>query len=266
MKTSLNPFVRSFASLATALLVLAAPAAVHAQAPKIFVASYGNDANVGTPVSPKRAFQAAHNAVAAGGQIVALDTAGYGALTITKSVSVIVPPGVTGFVTVSGSSNGITINAATTDEVSLRGLIIENSNASGNPFGIDSNSVGTLTVEDCGVRNFFRGINFNQTNAGRLQVHGGHVRQNSYGIVVLPAAVVALDAIVTDCLVENNGTGLYAFAGNGGSARLTAGECTISGNSTGMLSGGGGQIISFGNNSFAYNGSNGAFSSTTPVF
>ena len=81
MKTLLHPLVRSFAVV---LLVLAAPAAVHAQAAKIFVASYGNDANVGTPASPKRAFQAAHNAVAAGGQIVPLDTAGYGGLTITK--------------------------------------------------------------------------------------------------------------------------------------------------------------------------------------
>jgi hypothetical protein len=50
----------------------------HAQATRIFVASYGNDANDGSRGAPKRNFQPAHDAVAAGGQIVVLDTAGYG--------------------------------------------------------------------------------------------------------------------------------------------------------------------------------------------
>src|SRR3954465_15299357 len=111
--------------MAVALLVLAAPGAIEAALPKIFVASYGNDANSGSPAAPKRGFQAAHDAVAAGGQIIALDTAGYGALTITKSVALTVPPGVNGFVTVTGSANGITINAGPADSVSLRGLIVE---------------------------------------------------------------------------------------------------------------------------------------------
>src|SRR3954471_14177963 len=109
------------------LLLVAAPlTALHAEAPaKIFIASYGKDGNSGSPTSPKRAFQAAHDAVAAGGQIVVLDTAGYGALVINKSISVTVPPGVNGFVTVSGNSNGIVITAAPADTVVLRGLILE---------------------------------------------------------------------------------------------------------------------------------------------
>src|SRR3954453_17605338 len=116
MKTPLPRFVSFPCSLAIALLILAAPAAIDAATPKIFVASFGNDANSGSPASPKRRFQAAHDAVAAGGQIVALDTAGYGALSITKSISVTVPPGINGFVSVNGSANGISINtAASTD-------------------------------------------------------------------------------------------------------------------------------------------------------
>ena len=59
-------------------LVTFAPAPLHAQtATKIFVASFGNDANDGSRGSPKRNFQSAHDAVAAGGQIVVLDTVGY---------------------------------------------------------------------------------------------------------------------------------------------------------------------------------------------
>ncbi|MBV9126632.1 MAG: hypothetical protein JO117_00960, partial [Verrucomicrobia bacterium] len=96
--------LRARAPLARLLLLLAAAAATmlplataaHAQSTKIFVASYGNDASDGSRGSPKRNFQAAHDAVAAGGEIVVLDTAGYGALSITKSVAVTVPPGVNG--------------------------------------------------------------------------------------------------------------------------------------------------------------------------
>jgi hypothetical protein len=58
------------------ILLTFAPGNIHAQATKIFVASYGNDANDGSRASPKRNFQPAHDAVAAGGEIVALDTAG----------------------------------------------------------------------------------------------------------------------------------------------------------------------------------------------
>src|SRR3954469_4575241 len=123
MESRLRLFVGRICRALILSLVVGGAAVAQAAPAKIFVASYGNDANSGSPASPKRAFQAAHNAVAPGGEIVALDTAGYGALTINKSVSVIVPPGVTGFVTISGPGIGITINAATTDVVSLRGLV-----------------------------------------------------------------------------------------------------------------------------------------------
>ena len=212
--------------------------------PRTFVSGLGNDANPGTREQPKRTFASALTVTNPGGQIVALDSAGYGSstLTIDKSVSIIVPPGVAGFMTVSGASNGITINAPSDAVVSLRGLIIETS-SSGSGNGIRSNSVGTLTVEDCAIRNFGRGINFNQANAGHLQVHGGSVRGNTYGIYVSPIAPVALDAIVTGSLVENNSTGFYVNAGNGGPTQLTAAGCTISGNSTGIHALGVGGII-----------------------
>src|SRR3954469_11095216 len=149
MKTSSRASVHAICC-AVALLVYGMPAALLAAPSKIFVASYGNDANSGSPASPKRSFQAAHSAVAPGGEIVALDTAGYGPLAINKSVSVIVPPGVTGFVTVSGNVFAISINAAPSDVVSLRGLIVENT-AGPSGYGIRSDLVGKLIVEDCAV-------------------------------------------------------------------------------------------------------------------
>src|SRR3954463_16798450 len=71
--------------------------ATYAQSFRTFVASYGNDANDGSRAAPKHTFQSAHDAVSAGGQIVVLDSAGYGPFTITKSLTIVVPPGVNGF-------------------------------------------------------------------------------------------------------------------------------------------------------------------------
>src|SRR3954468_23311892 len=118
MKTSSRASVHAICC-AVALLVYGMPAALLAAPSKIFVASYGNDANSGSPASPKRSFQAAHSAVANPGQIVVLDTPGYGPLTITKSVAVTAPPGVNGFVSVTGTSNAIQILAAADAVVSL---------------------------------------------------------------------------------------------------------------------------------------------------
>ena len=233
--------------------------------PRTFVSGLGNDANPGTREQPKRTFASALAVVDPGGQIVALDSAGYASstLVINKSVSIIVPPGVAGFITVSGAASGITINAAVTDVVSIRGLIIETSSAA-NGTGIHSSSVGTLTVEDCAIRKFNRGISFNQPNASHLQVHGGSVRHNTTGIYLQPAAAVTVDAIVTGCLLENNGTALHASAPGGFAvAMMRVSDCTITNNNNGVtISGPTSGVISRGNNTLENNGSGNSFPGT----
>jgi hypothetical protein len=59
----------------------------HARA-RVFVASYGNDANPCTFLSSCRNFQQAVNVVDAGGEVTAIDSAGFGAINITKSVTI----------------------------------------------------------------------------------------------------------------------------------------------------------------------------------
>ena len=234
--------------------------------PRTFVSGLGNDANPGTREQPKRTFASALTVTNPGGQIVALDSAGYGfsTLTINKSVSIIVPQGVTGFITVSGDTNGITINAGSDAIVSLRGLIIENSSP-GSGYGIRSSSVGALTVEDCAIRNFYYGILFYQANARHLQVHGGSVRGNTFGIDVEPTAAVALDAIVTRCLVQNNragGVGLSAYNAYGGTAVMRVSDCTITNNGGAGVAGSTGSILSRGNNTVENNAYNNSFPGT----
>jgi hypothetical protein len=214
------------------LFLLALPSALNAQLTKIFVASTGNDASDGSRGAPKRNFQAAHDAVAAGGQIVVLDTAGYGILNITKSISVTVPPGVNGFITASGT-RGINIDAGAGDTIALRGLIIE---GSGNLQGIAALRLGSLAIEDCTVRNFSTGIAIVPFNPLQLYVRNTVVRGCFGGLVVQPNANVAVSAIVTDCQFDQI-TDTAVAAGNGvGSVDMTLGDCVLSGNNRGVSS------------------------------
>jgi parallel beta helix pectate lyase-like protein len=216
------------------LLLLAAPlAALHAQAPsKIFVASYGSDANDGSRGSPKRNFQPAHNAVAAGGQIVVLDTAGYGQLTVTKSLAITVPPGVNGFVTVTGGANGVTINAGASDSVSLRGLIVEGGGTGiSNSYGINAASVGNLTVEDCTVRNFGGGMIVQSSTASKSYLRRCAVRGCGDGLFVVAFSSVTHSLVATGCQFEQHTTiGVSAVTFDvGGKVDVTLADCVIAG-------------------------------------
>src|SRR5262245_39107236 len=111
-------------ALAATLLTCAFnPTTTLAQPTRVFVAAQGSDANSCTFAQPCRTFQRAHNVVAARGEIDVLDPAGYGVVTITKSIS-IQGHGFAG-ISVSGSGTGIIINAGANDRVSLNGVLID---------------------------------------------------------------------------------------------------------------------------------------------
>ena len=78
--------------------------------------------------APCRSFNAAIAQTSAGGEVVILDTAGYGTMSINKSIKVIGPSGVYGGISVLGGAGnpttGIVINAGDNDDVILRGLDI----------------------------------------------------------------------------------------------------------------------------------------------
>jgi parallel beta helix pectate lyase-like protein len=225
------------------LLLLALPSALNAQLTKIFVASTGNDANDGSRGAPKRNFQPAHDAVATGGQIVVLDTAGYGRLSINKSVSVTVPPGVNGFVTATPGNNGINVDANASAVVSLRGLIVEGGNDS---TGILAFNVGNLAIEDCTVRNFQRGIYVISFTPANVYVRNTVVRGCSLaGLDLENGGNVAVSSIVTDCQFDqNSGTGVLAQLSNpSGKVDLTLGDCVISGNGIGVQAGGATTVV-----------------------
>src|SRR5262245_57262448 len=123
-----------------------------AQPSRVFVAAQGSDGNPCTFAAPCRTFQHAHDVVATKGEIDVLDPAGYGALTITKSIS-IQGHGFGGISASSGSA--ITVNAPGA-AVNLRGLLIDGVGSGLN--GIKHDAATSVTIEDSLIRSFSNGI------------------------------------------------------------------------------------------------------------
>src|SRR5262245_42117036 len=138
-------------SLLTAFMLALAFSAdpAHAQN-RVFVAAQGNDANPCTFALPCRTFQHAHDVVVTGGEIDVLDPAGYGALTINKAIS-IQGHGFAGISTASGGI-GILVNAGTTAEVNLRGLLLDGVGTG--LQGVKFAAGASLKIQDSVIRNF----------------------------------------------------------------------------------------------------------------
>src|ERR1700680_2363328 len=112
--------------VALALSLIGAVVATPAEAAqRAFVSSSGSDANTASGcglAAPCRGFASAQTVVSDGGEIVALDAAGYGPITITKNVTITANPGFYAGIAVA-SGDAVTINTPSIN-VTLRGLNI----------------------------------------------------------------------------------------------------------------------------------------------
>src|SRR2546425_6704071 len=118
----MNKFRFTINALAIAIFTFAFASMAQAQATRTWVSGVGDDANPCSRTAPCKTFAGAISKTAACGEIDALDPGGFGAVTITKSIT-IDGGGNTAGVLVSGT-NGIVVAAQTTDVVTLRGLDI----------------------------------------------------------------------------------------------------------------------------------------------
>ncbi len=92
-----------------AILVLGATT-TYAQASRTWVSGVGDDANPCSRTAPCKTFAGAISKTAAGGEIDALDPGGFGAVTITKAITIDGGGGQVASVLVSGT-NGIVVQA-----------------------------------------------------------------------------------------------------------------------------------------------------------
>jgi parallel beta helix pectate lyase-like protein len=138
-------------------------------AQRTFVSSAtGNDANLCTRALPCRNFAAALPLTDLNGEVIAIDSGGYGLVIITQAVSLIAPEGIyAGITAFSGvTSNAVTVNAGDASEVVLRNLSF-NSQGVGlpNTVAVQANTVRALYVEHCFMNGFSEGIVFAPTTS-----------------------------------------------------------------------------------------------------
>ena len=154
----------------SALAIFLLSSAAQAQATRTWVSGVGDDANPCSRTAPCKTFAGAISKTAPGGEIDALDPGGFGALTITKSLTIDGGGGQVASVLVLGT-NGIVVAAGPTDVVTLRNLRINGivSGANGGIDGIHYTSAGDLHVEKCYIFGFKGdGIKVGTTAAGAL--------------------------------------------------------------------------------------------------
>jgi hypothetical protein len=200
----------------TRILVLFATLAAtgaSAQATRTWVSGVGDDANPCSRTAPCKTFAGAISKTAAGGEINVLDPGGFGAVTITKAIS-IEADGVIAGVLVSGT-NGIVVNAGVNDTVVLRGLTIEGLGTGLN--GIRWLQGANLVIDRCTINNFTqRGIDAEPTSStpgavSNLLVSDTHIRGNAGGgILAKPFGTNGLLATLNRVQFNHNEYGVRA--------------------------------------------------------
>jgi hypothetical protein len=287
----------SLTIVATSLALLLQTASAHAQASRTWVSGVGDDANPCSRTAPCKTFAGAISKTALNGEINCLDPGGFGAVTITKSITIDCHEVFASIL--NAGTNGINIpfdSFAATDvrkTVRLRNINLNGFDSGLNGIRITGGGVvaaGSVIVEDCLIDGNFggaaRGISDERISGGELFISNTTVRNvGQAGIVIVPASGSArLDAALDNVRVQNSSTGLVVsgsnrvmvnrsvFAGHslGGvvaaiSAEVNLSNSVTSNNGFGVVNGGAGNpVIRLSNNDISFNGT--ALSGATQTF
>jgi hypothetical protein len=283
------------------LVALVLPSSAFGQATRTWVSGVGDDVNPCSRTAPCKTFAGAISKTAIGGIIDVLDDGGFGALTITKAITVDGGHHTAG-VLASGGINAIQVNAGVNDKVVLRNLDIEGNGTTLGLNGVRVIQAGAVKIYNNDIGFFSRSGVLMDQNAGvvtKLLVQGNRIHDNGgNGVTVAPLNTANGKTTLRNNTIDDNACGVLA-ATNGMSNVFTsgcganppgasAGRATInmfdnsiedatgdgvfsrgsmstirlSGNEINNVVNGlnfsdGGQVLSFGNNSFAGNSSNG---------
>jgi parallel beta helix pectate lyase-like protein len=197
-----------WALLTVSLLTLGLPTGAFGQA-RTFVSGVGNDANTCSRTAPCKTFAGAITKTDTGGEIDVLDPGGFGAVTVTKAIT-INANGVPAGVLVSGT-NGIVVAAPASAIVTLRGLDIDG--VGSGLTGINVTGAGTVRVEDSSIYGFTQsGINFEPSNTGaKLFVVNSSIYGNAGdGVLADPPSGGAASVVLSNDNIETNACGIVA--------------------------------------------------------
>jgi len=240
-----------FVALACAALLV--PSLASAQATRTWISGVGDDVNPCSRTAPCKTFPGAIVKTAAGGEVDTLDPGGFGAVTVTKAITLADEGVGEGGILVAGT-NGITVNCSTDPNcvVIVRGLIID-----GGPIG--SNSLAgvkfiagrALIIQNCAIRNFTGGspngygVWFAPASNGAVQQQllidhttittNGQGSGNGGGVYISPTGTPNINVAISNTQVsENNAFGIRIDASNAtsGTIAMSVNNSETSGNAT----------------------------------
>ena len=243
----MSKFRFTFNILAVAIFTLTVVSVAQAQATRTWVSGVGDDVNPCSRTAPCKTYAGAISKTAVNGEISTLDPGGFGAVTITKSITIEGTEG-QGYGSVLNSlTNGISIPfdnftavGETQKTVRLRNLNINGANTGLRGINITGGNPGSnnseVIVEDCVIdgQNGSPGRGISDTRSGtglKLFVLDTTVRNClGAGITAAPAAGGDLKVSMNNVTVVNCQFGI-AFSNN---TKVAAIRSNFMGNTTGV--------------------------------
>jgi hypothetical protein len=211
--------------LSAAALVVGFSTMAHAQATRTWVSGVGDDANPCSRTAPCKTFAGAISKTANCGEISVLDPGGYGAVTITKSITIDGTGTLAGIL--ASLTTGVIVNATSTDVITLRSISING--ACNGIRGMNILQAKAVNVEDCVIYRFANeGILVNETNDMALNVRNSVIRDNVGDGINTTTTSTAVKVTLDNVGSTGNGNGIHARNGTRASAR----RCNFSNNAT----------------------------------
>lgn len=218
----MNVFRRSVSLIPLVFLVATSASA---QATRTWVSGVGDDVNPCSRTAPCKTFAGAISKTAANGEIDVIDAAAYGAVTITKNMTIDGGGGLTAGILATLSSNGVTINGAGI-VVTLRNLDISGA-TTGDP-GVSIVAAAQVNIEHCVINQFVNGVATNLAGGSvKVNIVDSRITNNQNGLLLGNGADVVVS---TSALTGNTANAINAA----GTARVLISNSNISLNNIGV--------------------------------
>ena len=213
--------------LSLSVIAFALTGTAYAQATRTWISGVGDDANPCSRTAPCKTFAGAIAKTATGGEIDALDPGGFGALTITKSITLDGGGGQVASVLASGT-NGINVVAnAATDVVILRNLRLNGILNSGSAgiIGVNVASASRVVIENCDIFGFGQQAISITPSSGTMSVKIQKTTANNNGaagVLVNPSGGATANVAIDGSRFDNNLGGGLKVTGTSGTTENVA--------------------------------------------
>jgi hypothetical protein len=246
-----------FAIAAGFFTPLLATAPASAQATGTWVSGVGDDLNPCSRTAPCKTFAGAISKTAINGEIRCLDPGGFGALTITKSITVDCHE-IPAF-SLHSSTTCFTINLTTTlAQDPLQTVRLRNITCNGTFNGLRAGTRGVNIVKASAVfledMTFSGSVNqgiFDQRSVtGTLYIKNSNIRDNTgAGITIAPTGGAIVAAVIDNSHVNLNAQGIAVASGN----KVTISRSVLTGNTVSGVRGDNGSLVAVDNSVISSN-------------